>query len=85
MPVGPGVWAHGSLVQDKVSGAFSLGSGFLLVFLVSCGPAVGGTHWMMMLVNAEPISLAVVTTVPGPLQSVQRAEIWVCYSCSAGC
>ena len=38
----PDVWTDGSLVEDKVSGAASSGSGFLLVVLVIFGQIVGG-------------------------------------------
>ena len=59
----PDVWTDGSLVQDKVSGASSSGSGFLLIILVDFGLIGGGAILMMMLVVTGPIGLAVVTVL----------------------
>ena len=55
----PHVWTDGSLVEDKVSGASSLGSFFLLVVLVIFGPIVGGAILMMMLAVTGQLSPAV--------------------------
>ena len=50
---------------------------FLLIFLVSIGPAVGGAIWMMMFVQAGLKGLAVVTTLFLVLYSLfRRAEFW---------
>ena len=69
------VWTDGNVVQDKVSGASSSGSFFFLIILVYFGLIGGGVILMMMLVVTGPTGLAVVTvSVPGPLQTVQRAE-----------
>ena len=64
------VWTDGSLVEDNVSGAFSSGSGFLLVVLV----IFGGDILVMMLVGTG--SCRGYCSVPGPLHTVQRAEFW---------
>ena len=45
---------------------------FLLIFLVAIGLAVGGTIWMMMLVTAGPIGLAVAFTLFPVLYSLCR-------------
>ena len=65
----PDVWTDGSLVQDKVSGASSSGSGVLssrgcsLIFLVKLVLIGGRGILMMMLVVTGPIGLAVVTVL----------------------
>ena len=75
MPGEPDVWTDDSLVQDKLSGACSAGSGFFLMFLIGFGLDGFGNIWMMMLVKAELIGLAVVTALFLVLfQSVQRGE-----------
>ena len=60
----PDVWTDGSVVEDKVSGASSSGSGF---FTGRTG-LLFATRWWE--------SCRGFCFVPGPLQSVQRAEFW---------
>ena len=59
----PDVWTDGSRVQDKVSGSSSAGAGF------STGRS--GRLWAGIVSSCRGYC-----SVPGPLQSVQRAELW---------
>ena len=63
-----------SLVQDKVCGASSSGSGFLLGILVSFGPTGDGAILMLILVVTGAFrSCRGCCSIPGPLQIGQRA------------
>ena len=73
MAAEPDVWSDGSLVQDKVSGASSSGSGFLLIIVAHrrwghLDDDFGG--------DRATRSFCGYCSVPGPLQTVQRAEFW---------
>ena len=64
MAAEPDVWADGSLVEDKVSGASSSGSGFfLIIILVSFGLIGGGAILMMIWVGTGQLGLAVVSVL----------------------
>ena len=71
------VWTDGSLVEDKVSGASSAGAG---CFSFRCNRL--WANWRWGHVDEDVSEGAVVNagrgscSVPGPLQSVQRAEFW---------
>ena len=71
------VWTYGSMVEDKVSGASSVGAGFSTGrvdrFWVerSWGHIDDGLHE-----NRTVSSCRGYCSVPGPLQSAQRAELW---------
>ena len=82
VPREPDVWTDGSLVEDKVSGSSSAGAG------ISTGRS--GRLWAERswghIDNDDQGDRAVAScrgycSVPGPLQSVQRAELWGCHSC----
>ena len=73
----PDVWTDGSLVEDKVSGSSSAGAGF------STGRS--GRLWAErswrhvddgLHENGIVSSCRGYCSVPGPLQSVQRTELW---------
>ena len=73
----PGVWTDGSMVEDKVSTVSSSGAGF------SSGH--GGRFWAERSLghidddvqgDRAVASCRGYCSVPGPLQSVQRAELW---------
>ena len=73
----PDVWTCGSLVDDKVSGASSAGAG---CFTNRCSRLWANRRWDHL---DEDVGEDVVVSacpgfcsVPGPLQSVQRAEFW---------
>ena len=73
----PDVWADGSLVEDKVSGACSSGSGFFsgrtsLLWTNRWWGHLDDDLGGEMLVG----SCRGFCSLPGPLQSVQRAEFW---------
>ena len=63
----PDVWTDGSMVEDKVSGSSSAGAGF------STGHS--GRLWAERSWG-HVASCRGYCSVPGPLQSVQRAELW---------
>ena len=72
----PNVWTDGSLVLDRVSGVSSSGSGFFAHqderFWRGCRWGhVDGVH-----PNLDRACCRGFSSVPGPLQTVQRAEMW---------
>ena len=77
VPDAPNVWTDGSLVQDQVSGASSTGSGFCAHL-----PSVYWNHRRWGHMDKIRSGVGEVQpcrgfcSVPGPLQSVQRAELW---------
>ena len=72
----PDVWTDGSLVEDNVSGASSAGAG---CFTYRCSRLWANWRWGHL--DEDVGEDAVVSAcrlfccVPGPLQSVQRAEV----------
>ena len=72
----PDVWTDGSLILDRVTGVSSYGSGFFAHqdqrFWRGCrwGP-VDGVH-----PDLDRVSCRGFSSVPGPLQTIQRAEMW---------
>ena len=70
----PNVWTDGSLVLDEVTGVSSSGSGF---FAQQPGVLVGGGHVDYARPDGgEGLSCRGFCSVPGPLQTVQRAQLW---------
>ena len=71
------VWIDGSLVEDKVSGASSVGAG---CFTFRCNRLWANWRWCHLDEDVgEGVVVSVCrgfSSVPGPLQSVQRAEFW---------
>ena len=68
------VWTDGSLVLDRFTGVSSSGAGFFAH--QSAGVVVGG---VMLIMYGLMVVFSLVrgfVSVPGPLQSVQRAEMW---------
>ena len=81
----PDVWTDGSLVEDKVSGASSAGSGlFFPIAAVIFGQIGGGAMDDDVGEDAVVRDCRGFCSVPGPLQTVQRAEFWGSYPCFAG-
>ena len=76
MPDHPNVWTDGSLVLDQVTGVSSSGAGF---FARQAGDCWGHRRWGhvdgLRSVGAAQCCRGF-CSVPGPLQSVQRAEMW---------
>ena len=76
MPDHPDVWTDGSLVLDRLTGVSSSGSGF---FAHQAEHFWSGRRWGHVDgVRIDPgiASCRGFCSVPGPLQSVQRAEMW---------
>ena len=73
----PDVWTDGSLVQDQVSGASSAG---VDCFIFRCSHLWADWEWGHLDedVGDDAVGCACrgFCSVPGPLQSVQRAEFW---------
>ena len=76
MPDHPNVWTDGSLVLDRVTGVSSSAAGFLLTYLNAAGVLVSGVRLMIFVQMMVFRFVGVFFSVPGPLQSVQRAERW---------
>ena len=76
----PDLWTDGSLVEDKVSGASSAGAG---CFTFRCSRLWAGWRWGHLdeEVGVDEVVSACrgFCSVPGPLQSVQRAEFGVLF------
>ena len=76
LPNHPDVWTDGSLVLDRLTGVSSSGSGFLAhqaeLFWRGC---MWG-HVDGVRIDPNIASCSGFCSVPGPLQSVQRAELW---------
>ena len=76
-PANPNVWTDGSLVLDKVSGASSAGSG---MYTHVSGSAWRYRRWEHLdeIGSARGVvdSYRRFCSVPGPLQTVQRTEMW---------
>ena len=76
VPDAPEVWTNGSLVLDQVTGVSSSGAGF---FAHQSEDFWGGRRWGQVdrvRPEGEVQSCRGFCSVPGPLQSVQRAEMW---------
>ena len=72
----PDVWTDGSLVLDHLTGVSSSGSGFFAHRLNISGGIVGGVMLMVFVLILTLRAVGVFCSFPGPLQSVQRAEMW---------
>ena len=76
LPDRPDVWTDGSLVLDRNTGVSSSGSGF---FAHHADHFWGSRRWGHadgVRVTPDVASCIGFCSVPGPLQSVQRAETW---------
>ena len=76
VPDHPNVWTDGSLVLDKVAGISSSGAGF---FAHQSDHNWSARTWGQVdRLHSVDVSLSCrgFCSVPGPLQSVQRAEMW---------
>ena len=75
----PDILTDGSLVEDKVSGASSAGAG---CFTYRCSRLWANWRWGHLDEDVGEDAVVVgacrgFCSVPSPLQSVQRAELWV--------
>ena len=74
----PDVWSDGSLVVDELSGVGVAGCG---VYAHASGAAWFGWEWghldlLPPLPDGAGEACRLYGSVPGPLQTVQRAELW---------
>ena len=76
VPVHPNVWSDGSLVLDKVTGISSSGAGFFADQSVSFWDARSWCQVDLIRPVGNVQSCGGFCSVPGPLQSVQRADMW---------
>ena len=85
MPHFPKVWSDGSMVLDSVTGVSAAGAG---MFANQSELCLSGRRWghvdRVQSVGDAHFCRAFVS-VPGPLQTVQRAELWGGHSCSSVC
>ena len=76
VPDHPNVWSDGSLVFDKVTGVSSSGAGFFAHQSVNLWDDRRWGHVDRVRSEGDVPSCRGFCSVPGPLQSVQRAEMW---------
>ena len=75
-PDHPKVWTDGSLVLDKVTGISSSGAGFFADHAASFWDVRSWGQVDLIHPVGNVPSCRGFCSVPGPLQSVQRAELW---------
>ena len=75
-PDQPNVWSDGSLVLDQVTGVSSSGAGFFAHQADDCWGSRRWGHVDRVRPEGAVSSCRGFCSVPGPLQSVQRAELW---------
>ena len=75
LPDHPTVWTDGSLVLDPVTGVSSSGFGFFAHQSENCWSGLRWGHVDGIRVDHDASSCRGFCSVPGPLQSVQRAEM----------
>ena len=76
LPEHPDVWTDGSLVLDRLTGVSSTGSG---LFAHQAEHFWSGRRWDHVdgvHINPHVASCSGFCSLPGPLQSAQRAEMW---------
>ena len=77
MPEHPNVWTDGSLVLDRVTGVSSSGAVFFFAHQSqNCRSYRRWGHVEDFRIDPNVPSCRGFCSVPGPLQSVQRAEMW---------
>ena len=73
----PDVWTDGSVVDDKVSGVSSAGAGCFTLRDCQLWSCSGWGHWDQGVRDGSVVSFCRgFCSVPGPLQTVQRTELW---------
>ena len=76
LPASPNVWTDGSLVLDRVTGVSSSGAGLFAHQPASCWDHRCWGHVDPVRPVGDFQCCRFFFAVPGPLQSVQRAEMW---------
>ena len=79
VPDAPDVWTDGSLVLDQVTGESAAGADFFAHQSENCWSGRRWGHVDGVRPGGEVSSCGRFCSVPGPLQSVQRAEMWVSF------
>ena len=77
MPDAPEVWSDGSLVLDSVTGVSAAGAGLFAHQSDNCWSSRLWGHVDRVQLDRVPHSCSGLVSVRGPLQTVQRAELWV--------
>ena len=77
MPDSPDIWSDGSLVMDSVTGVSAAGAGMFAHQSESCWRDRRWGHVDRVQSVGVDHSCRAFVSVPGPLQTVQRAELWV--------
>ena len=77
MPDSPEVWSDGSLVLDLVTGVYAAGAGMFAQNSEFCWSDRSWGHVDRVHSVGVDHSCRAFVSVPGPLQTVQRAELWV--------
>ena len=72
----PDVWTDGSLVLDQVAGISSSGAGFFAHQDERFWRGCRWGHVDVVCSDSAHVHCRGVSSVPGPLQTVQRAEMW---------
>ena len=72
----PEVWSDGSLVLDSVTGVSAAGAGLFAHQPEHCWSDRRWGHVDRVQLDRVPQSYRGFVSVPGPLQTVQRAELW---------
>ena len=75
----PDVWTDGSLVLDQLTGVSSSGSGFFACQDERCWRGCKWGHVDGVRSDLDQVFCRGFCSVPGPLQTVQRAEMCGCY------
>ena len=76
MPDSPKVWSDGSMALDSVTGVFVAGAGMFAHQSELCWSDRRWGHFDRVQLDRVPHSCRGVVSVLGPLQTVQRAELW---------
>ena len=76
VPESPNVWSDGSMVMDSVTGISSAGAGMFAHLSELCWSDRRWGHVDRVQTLGVHHSCRAFVSVPGPLQTVQRAELW---------
>ena len=76
LPDSPDIWSDGSLVQDPITGVSAAGAGMFAHYSERCWRDRRWGHVDHVRTVGVDHSCTAFVSVPGPLQTVQRAELW---------
>ena len=83
VPDSPNIWSDGSMVLDSVTGIAAAGAGMFAHQSELCWSDRRWGHVDRVQTIGVDHSCRAFVSVPGPLQTVQRAELWGGHSCSS--